>query len=220
MTEEEFKKVLELHTLSCRLKNTLRTGWKNWQVEGVRVESVAEHIYSMSMLAVGMYSLKKSDLDINKVITMIMLHETEEILIGDITMFDFERLKTKKEKGREAVLEIFKGFPNSHHFVDIIAEFEENITPEAQFAKQCDKMEADLQARLYEGHYNIDAVEDKFFKDERTIEGINNGYNTVSEQFLQNDMPRYSGEFKEFADYLQKLELTEKGKYNKMENRF
>ena len=220
MTNEEIQKIIDLHKLCYRLKNTLRTGWINWQVKGVRVESIAEHIFGCCMLAVGLYSTTKPNIDINKVITMIMLHETEEIIIGDITMFDLEQLKTKREKGREAVMTIFKDFPNSNHFVDIIEEFEANETLEAQFAKQCDKMEADLQARLYEGNYDIDSVEDRFFADIRTIDAINNGYDTVSEQFLQNDMHLYKNEFKEIADYLQQIETKEKVNYSVMTNRF
>ena len=220
MTNEEMQKIIDLHKLSCKLKKTLRTGWINWQVNEERVESVAEHIFGCCMLAVGIYSTKKLDIDINKVITMIMLHETEEIIIGDITMFDFKELQTKQQDGRQAVLSIFKDFPNSQHFLDIIEEFEANETKEAKFAKQCDKFEADLQARLYEGHYNIDKVQDRFFVDTRTIEAINNGYDTVSEQFLQNDYHIYENEFKELADYMAKVEKQEKSNYNIMKNRF
>ena len=77
-----------------------------------------------------------------------------------------------------------------------------------------------MQARLYEGHYNIDKVQDRFFVDTRTIEAINNGYDTVSEQFLQNDYHIYENEFKELADYMAKVEKQEKSSYNIMKNRF
>lgn len=220
MTKEEFIKLLDLHELCCRLKKTLRTGWINWQVEDDRVESIAEHIFGVCMLAVGIMSTENLNLDSNKVITMLMLHETEEIIIGDITMFDYEKLKTKKIDGRQAVLEIFKDFPNAQHFLSIIEEFEANSTPEARFAKQCDKFEADLQARLYEGKYAIDKVDDRFFKDPRTIEAINAGFNTVSEQFCQNDKPKFDGIFLQMANYLQDIEKQEKTNYNTMGNRF
>ena len=220
MTKQEFEAILNLHALSCKLKNTLRTGWLNWKLENVRVESVAEHIFSTSMIAVGFLATIKHNLDINKIITMIMLHETEEIIIGDITLFDFEALKTKKEKGRQAVIDIFKDFPNADHFMAIIEEYEDNKTPEAKFAKQCDKLDANLQARLYEGNFNIAKVEDRFFKDSRTIEAINKGYDTVSEQFLQNDIEKYSDDFLQFAKFIEDLELKEKDNYNKMNNRF
>ena len=220
MTIEEINNIINLHKLSCRLKKTLRKGWLNWCVSEDRIESVAEHIFATSMLAVGIYSTTKPDIDINKVITMIMLHETEEIIIGDITMFDLEQLKTKKQDGRQAVLSIFKDFSNSNHFLQIIEEYENRQTKESIFAHQCDKLEADLQARLYEGHYDIDNVEDRFFEDLRTIKAIDNGFDTVSEQFLQNDMHLYTNEFKEIADYLEKLETEEKVNYNIMKNRF
>ena len=220
MNKNEFDKILNLHTLSCRLKNTLRTGWKNWQVEGVRIESVAEHIFSTCMLAVAFCATGKIEVDVQRLITMIVLHETEEILIGDITMFDYDELKTKKEKGRQAVLEIFKDFPNADEFLSIIEEYEARQTKEAIIAKQIDMLDADLQARLYEGHFNIEKVEVRFFKDDRTINAVNQGIDTVSQQFLHNDIPSYIGEFKEFAEFLDELEHKEKEHYNKMKNRF
>lgn len=220
MNNISFAKILNLHTLACRLKNTLRTGWKNWKVETVRIESVAEHIFSTCMLAVAFLSEKQYSLDIDKILAMIMLHETEEIIIGDITMFDYEKKKTKKEKGRQAVLEIFKDFPNAEHFVSLIEEYEQNQTPESRFAKQCDKLDADLQARLYEGNYNIAKVEERFFEDDITKELINNGYDTVSQQFLKNDFTKFDGDFLDFAKFLEELELQEKEQYNKMKNRF
>ena len=220
MTKQEFESIVNLHTLSCKLKNTLRKGWLNWKVENVRIESFAEHIFSTCMIAIGFLATIEHNLDINKIITMIMIHETEEIIIGDITMFDFEELKTKKEKRRQAVLEIFKDFPNAEYFIDIIEEYEGNETPEAKFAKQCDKLDADLQARLYEGNYNLAKVEDRFYQDYRTIDAINNGFDTVSEQFLQFHINKYSDDFLDFAKHLENLELSEKDNYNKMKNKF
>ena len=93
-------------------------------------------------------------------------------------------------------------------------------TPEAKFAKQCDKLDADLQARLYEGNYNLAKVEDRFYQDYRTIDAINNGFDTVSEQFLQFHINKYNADFLDFAKHLENLELSEKDNYNKMKNKF
>ena len=65
---EECEKILKFYFLSNKLKNTLRTGWKYWAVEGVRVESIAEHVFGTLMLAVSIYSHSKEyeDIDIEK----------------------------------------------------------------------------------------------------------------------------------------------------------
>ena len=74
------KRVLEFYILTNRLKSVIRTGWLNWHVNCERVESVAEHIYGVQMLALAMYSEYKYDIDIKKVIVMLSIHELEEIL--------------------------------------------------------------------------------------------------------------------------------------------
>ena len=48
----DVENILQFYFMSNKLKNTLRTGWKYWSVEGVRVESIAEHIHGTLMLAV------------------------------------------------------------------------------------------------------------------------------------------------------------------------
>lgn len=133
MKEEDLLKIIKLHELTCKLKTTLRQGWLCWKVEDVRIESIAEHIFGTCMLAMGIYAAQKSDIDINKVFVMLVLHETEEIIIGDLTPFDIDKNKTKKIDGRNAVLKIFEGFSNAQCFIDIIEEFEEGKTKEASF---------------------------------------------------------------------------------------
>ena len=48
--------VIKYYVICNRLKDTIRTGWQQWQVKRERVESVAEHIYSTQMLALSMAS--------------------------------------------------------------------------------------------------------------------------------------------------------------------
>ncbi|MDD4111249.1 MAG: HD domain-containing protein [Clostridia bacterium] len=206
MNTKEIQKIIELYELTCKLKTTLRQGWVNWELENVRIESIAEHIFGTCMLAMGIYASKKIDIDIQKVFMMLVLHETEEIIIGDLTPFDQEKIKTKKIDGRKAVLSIFKGFKNAKYFLNIIEEFEEGITEEAKFTRQCDKLEADLQARLYEENFNLKKVADKYLKDERILALNKKGYTKVSQLYLQNDKKLYSNEFLEIANRLEKID--------------
>lgn len=41
------QKVLNYYVICNRLKDVIRTGWKDWNVKRERIESVAEHIYSV-----------------------------------------------------------------------------------------------------------------------------------------------------------------------------
>jgi putative hydrolase of HD superfamily len=73
MGKEE--KVINYYVLCNKLKNVIRTGWKDWNVQKERLESVAEHIFGVQMLAIAMKSEYNYDIDILKVIIMIAIHE-------------------------------------------------------------------------------------------------------------------------------------------------
>lgn len=45
--------VIKYYVICNKLKNIIRTGWKDWQVERNRIESVAEHIFGVQMLAIA-----------------------------------------------------------------------------------------------------------------------------------------------------------------------
>ena len=72
---EKEKKVITYYVLCNKLKNIIRTGWKDWNVQRERLESVAEHIFGVQMLAIAMKSEYNYDIDILKVIMMIAIHE-------------------------------------------------------------------------------------------------------------------------------------------------
>lgn len=53
------QKVLNYYVICNRLKDVIRTGWKDWNVKRERIESVAEYIYSVQMLAIAMNLVKQ-----------------------------------------------------------------------------------------------------------------------------------------------------------------
>lgn len=60
------RSVVEYYVLCNKLKNIIRTGWKKWNVNRDRIESVAEHIFGVQSLAIAMYSQYKYDIDLYK----------------------------------------------------------------------------------------------------------------------------------------------------------
>ena len=85
------KNVVEYYVLCNTLKDVVRTGWNCWHVKRERLESIAEHIYGVQMLAIAMWSEFGYDVDLRKVLTMLAVHETEEIFIGDLTPFEISK---------------------------------------------------------------------------------------------------------------------------------
>lgn len=147
--EDKIKTILDYYILTNKLKDTVRSGWKRWGVKRERVESVAEHIFGTCMLAVAIWSETLPEVNISEVLMMLALHETEEIIIGDITPYDNENKQKIKQNGQKAVLAIFKNLIAKDVFFKLVHDFDERKTKEAIFAHKCDKLEADLQARLY-----------------------------------------------------------------------
>ena len=66
MQTNKEERVLNYYVLCNKLKDVIRTGWKTWNVKRDRLESVAEHVYGVQMLAIAMKSEYSYDIDINK----------------------------------------------------------------------------------------------------------------------------------------------------------
>ena len=104
MTKEQI--TTSLFFLTNKLKdNVQRKGWHQKEIKRSRVESVADHIYGCQMLAYAMYSEFDYDVDIQKVILMLALHEIGETIIGDITPDDMPS-KDKQKLERTATLKL------------------------------------------------------------------------------------------------------------------
>lgn len=155
MYMDKAKTVVEYYVICNKLKDIIRTGWKDWGVKRQRVESVAEHIYGVQMLAVAMWAEYKYEIDIRKVLSMLAIHELEETVIGDLTMFQIDKDK-KAELGHKAVKDILSKLALGYNFEELILEFDARETAEAKFAYQCDKLECDLQCRIYDEESCVD----------------------------------------------------------------
>lgn len=147
--------VIKYYVLCNKLKDLIRTGWVNWNVQRNRIESVAEHIYSTQMLAIAMKYTYNYDIDLLKVILMLAIHESEEIFIGDLTIFDISK-EEKEKMGHEAIHKLFNGILAAQELENLILEFDEKKTKESIFAFYCDKLECDLQAKLYDEQKCVD----------------------------------------------------------------
>ena len=175
MTKEA--NVVKFYVLCNKLKDVIRTGWKDWRVKRDRLESVAEHIFGVQMLAIAIHSEYKYDIDIMNVIYMIAVHELEEIYIGDLTQFQITK-EEKKKIGQEAVVKVLGNLLNKDKIIEIIKEFDERSTKEAMFAHHCDKLECDLQAKLYDEENCVDLNNqegNKTFHDSRVQSLLNEG---------------------------------------------
>lgn len=107
------------------------------------------------MLAIAMKSEYQYDIDIMKVIFMLAIHELGETIIGDLTLFQIS--KEEKEKiEHEAVHKILSSLIDGEKIEELFLEFDSHETKEALFAYQCDKLECDIQSKLYDQEKCVD----------------------------------------------------------------
>ena len=157
----ECEEIFKFYYLNFRLKNKVRTGWdsKHWNVKSNRIETISEHIIGTLSLAMVLNSEFEYNLDIDKVLKMLTIHETGETLIGDITPFDGITPEKKKEIEHQAMIEALGNLKEKDSLLTLLYEFDEQETPEAKCSHYCDKIEADLQAKIYQDkgmHHSLD----------------------------------------------------------------
>lgn len=143
-----------------KLKETERRGWKRNGVQG-RIESDAEHTFSMTMLALDIMSHNDFKLDKLKVLKMISYHELCEIDAGDVTPFDNVTSEEKFEKEYACIKRLSEEY-NMPEIESLWLEFEECKTPEAIFVKHLDKFDAIQQAKVYSDKQNRPDIYEEF----------------------------------------------------------
>lgn len=210
---DKAKNVIDYYVLCNKLKNVIRKGWKDWNVSKERLESVAEHVYGVQMLALSMYSEYNYDIDIKKVLMMLSIHELEEIVIGDLTLFDISK-EEKLRLGHNAADEVLSSLSCKDKLKELVIEFDERKTEEAKFAFFCDKLEADLQAEIYSEEDYVDLnnqPNNPAMKSQEVIDLINAG-NSFGELWLQFSRNRYNYDdnFQKVSEYATKNKIKNK----------
>lgn len=207
----KIKDLLRFYLLATELKDKIRSGWKVWNIDRHRVESVAEHIYGTCILAIAIDSEFKLNINLYKVVMMLVLHEIEEIKIGDLTPFDKITKEEKRNLGRQAVEEILQTLSKKVEYIELIEEFEDVKTKESLYAKMCDKLEADIQCKVYceEQCMNLNSKENKhLLKDSRVEKLLRNGEKTVADLYIENDRAIFTEKvFEQIADFIKQNEL-------------
>ncbi len=134
------------------LKNLYRQGWIT-KILGMdynnRTESVADHSWSVAMLAITIIEKYNLDYNTEKCIKLALVHELGEIYAGDFTPNSI----TKEEKHKleqEAVEKIFLDVEFQNDFKQLWDEYENGLSEEAKFIKQLDKLECIMQAVCYD----------------------------------------------------------------------
>lgn len=148
--EENKEKILEIFFEIQSLKNLFRQGWLRCGVEKKFCESVADHSFSITMLAWLIADEYLPELDIIKILKYSLIHEIGEIYAGDITPTDNLTNAEKYELEITSVKKVFSKLKHGDKYIKLWEEFENAENKEAKFVKQIDKLEMAFQAHYYE----------------------------------------------------------------------
>lgn len=134
------------------LKNIYRQGWIKSLLGSERaneIESIADHSWSVSMLAISIVEKYKLNYDITKCMKLAIIHELGEIYAGDFTPNDNITKSKKHELEKEAVQRLLKSIDFENDFLELWEEYENQETAESKFVKELDKLECIMQASCY-----------------------------------------------------------------------
>ena len=83
----------EFFKITINLKKIPRQGWRN-KLRMTNPESVADHCFSMSVIAMVLSDLQ--NLDTTKVLKMGLMHDLAESITGDLTTNEISKKEKKK----------------------------------------------------------------------------------------------------------------------------
>ena len=130
-----------------KIKHIERKGWSAIGVEGTK-DTIASHSYGAALLSWVLS--KKENLDENKLIKLMLIHDLIMAHMGDYTPQDKEYV-SKREIENNSFINLLKNIPMEikEDFEELFKEYQEEKTEEAIFARECDKLDTLLQSLMY-----------------------------------------------------------------------
>jgi putative hydrolases of HD superfamily len=129
------------------LKTEPRRGWV-LKLGMTNPESVADHSFRVALMT--MVFCDARGLDVRKAVTMALLHDLPEALVGD--SIPGERApREKREMESAGMKRLLADLPPrmAREYDEAWLDFENGASPEAKLVKELDKVELAFQAREY-----------------------------------------------------------------------
>lgn len=112
-------------------------------LDGSRCENDAEHSWHLAMMVLTFKEYAPSNIDIGKVLKLVILHDLVEVDAGDVYTYDDFDPAIKEAKEQAAADRIFYILPKDQgdELMRLWHEYEDKKTPEAMFAGAMDKLQ-------------------------------------------------------------------------------
>ena len=137
---DRLQKQMEFIVEVDKVKKIMR---QTYLSDASRKEDDAEHSWHLALMAVLLKEYSNEEVDLTKVIPMVLIHDLVEIDAGDTYAYDEEGQKTQHERESRAADRIYSLLPEDQKkkLRDIWEEFEEGETAEAKFAHTMDNIQ-------------------------------------------------------------------------------
>ena len=138
--DERLKKQMDFILEVDKVKNIMR---QTYLADGKRKENDAEHSWHLALMAVLLKEYAPKEVDLSKVIPMVLIHDLVEIDAGDTYAYDEDAKKTQREREVKAADRIFGLLPEKQgkEFRALWEEFEAQETAESKFARTMDNIQ-------------------------------------------------------------------------------
>jgi putative hydrolase of HD superfamily len=122
-----------------RLKGILR---RSVLADQSRLENSAEHSWHIALVALVLHEYSPVPVNLERVLTMLLVHDIVEIEAGDVFVYDAVALAGKEAKEEEAAAKLYGLLPEDvrDRLIGAWREFEARATPEARFAHAVDRL--------------------------------------------------------------------------------
>ncbi|MCX7749267.1 MAG: HD domain-containing protein [Clostridia bacterium] len=145
--EKQIQFIIEIDKLKQIYRQTLLT-------DGSRNENDAEHSWHLAIMAAILWEHAESkDIDLSRVIKMVLIHDLVEIDAGDTFCYDEKGNRDKREREEKAAQRIFNILDSDQadELRSLWEEFEGRQTPEAKFASSLDRLQPLLHNYMTKG---------------------------------------------------------------------
>lgn len=134
---ERLEKQMEFILEVDKVKKIVR---QTYLSDASRKENDAEHSWHLALMAVLLKEYSNEEVDLAKVIPMVLIHDLVEIDAGDTYAYDEAGAKTKRDRETKAADRIFGLLPSDQGtwLRELWEEFEAYETAEAKFAHVLD----------------------------------------------------------------------------------
>jgi putative hydrolase of HD superfamily len=147
---ERIQRQLQFILEADRAKSVLR---QNRIADASRDENIAEHMWHAMLMAVVLAEHSAREVDLARVVSMLLVHDIVEIDAGDVIAFDTVARAGKADRERAAAERIFGLLPDDQARTMRLLweEFERAESPEARYAKAIDAFSAILVTHASSG---------------------------------------------------------------------